>query len=82
MIISVFFVVNDEDSEDDLENGYNEFQEDEIQLARTLIIVVLVFIICQSVKLVADVYEIVICPSDPKKQCQSPLWIGNNWIST
>ena len=64
-----------------LENGnLNEesstnIQQDEINLARTLIVVVLVFLICQSVKLIPDVYEVVSCPSDPQEECQSPIWI-------
>ena len=64
-----------------LENGnLNEesstnIQQDEINLARTLIVVVLVFLICQSVKLIPDVYEVVACPGDPQEECQSPIWI-------
>ena len=36
-------------------------REQEISLAVTLVLIALVFICCQSVKLIADVYEIIYC---------------------
>ena len=67
-IIKSFFLENDAKLFHE-----QELQEEEINLARTLIIVVLVFIFCQSVKLIPDLYEVFYCSIEPK--CDSLLWI-------
>ena len=53
--------------------------DDELQLARTLFIVVIVFIFCQSFKIVPDVYEIIRCSQSYKRQkgCMSTPFIEN-----
>ena len=42
--------------------------DDELQLARTLFIVVIVFIFCQSFKIIPDVYEIIRCSQSYKRK--------------
>ena len=44
-------------------------REQEISLAVTLVLIALVFICCQSVKLIADVYEVIYCerPSEAEQ---------------
>eukprot|EP00093_Oithona_nana_P003964 03964.XXX_141412_139027_1 [CDS] Oithona nana genome sequencing. len=51
-------------------DSLSDFEEEEIQLARTLIMVVVVFIICQSCKIIPDLYEVIIC-SQGGDRCMS-----------
>ena len=49
--------------------------EDELQLAQTLAMVEVVFIVCQSFKIVPDLYEVLICPrnedGEANEECMS-----------
>lgn len=46
---------------DEFNSSEEDLSEEEIQLARTLLIVVFVFIFCQSFKIIPDLYEVIWC---------------------
>ena len=57
-------------------NSGNGLEKEEIILARTLIIVVVVFLVCQSIKLVPDTYDFIFCHSvKVDDECRQPIWI-------
>ena len=57
-------------------NSGNGLEKEEIILARTLIIVVVVFLVCQSIKLVPDTYDFIFCHSvKVDDECRQPTWI-------
>jgi hypothetical protein len=50
-------------------------RDQEISLAVTLVIIAIVFICCQSVKLIADVYELIYCDR-PSENSNSTIGMG------
>ena len=56
-----------------------ELCEEEIQLARALLIVVFLFIFCQSFKIIPDLYEVIWCSQyyQEEQNCKSTPFIEN-----
>ena len=72
-------LVNQSSQESNISANIAILKPHEIDLAITLVAISLVFIICQSIKLIPDVYEIIVCDhftiANGEESCSAPLVI-------